>query len=70
MRRGGAPAGLPRRSAPPGPALAIAQLLRRFAEGIRSGTPLETDFGLAVRRHELFATLERMSDAGPITLST
>jgi len=53
---------------PPGPALAIAQLLRRFAEGIRSGTPLETDFRLAVRRHELFAALERASEAGPITL--
>ena len=55
---------------PPGPALAIAQLLRRFAECIRSGIGLETDFDLAVRRHELFATLERTSEAGPITLST
>jgi len=55
---------------PPGPALAIAQLLRRFAEGIRSGTPLETDFGLAVRRHEQFAKLERTSEAGPVTLLT
>ncbi len=55
---------------PPGPALAIAQLLRRFAEGIRSGTPLESDFGLAVRRHELFAKLEGTSEAGPVTLVT
>ena len=55
---------------PPGPALAIAQLLRRFAESIRSGSPFETDFGLAVRRHEMFATLERTSEAGPITLLT
>jgi hypothetical protein len=45
-----------------GPALAIAQLLRRFADGIRSGMPCETDFGLALRRHELFATLERTTD--------
>ena len=55
-------------SVPPGPALAIGQLLRRFGEAIRSGTPLETDFGLAVRRHELFATLERNSETGPTTL--
>jgi predicted dehydrogenase len=47
---------------PPGPALAIAQLLRRFGDGVRSGTALETDFGLAVRRHELFANLVRASE--------
>jgi len=52
---------------PAGPAVAIAQLLRRFEGAVRSGTPLETDFGLAVRRHELFATSARTSEAGQIT---
>jgi hypothetical protein len=42
---------------PPGPALAIAQLLRRFGEGLRSGTRIDADFRLAVRRHELFESL-------------
>jgi predicted dehydrogenase len=41
----------------PGPALAIAQLLRRFGEGLRSGTRIDADFRLAVRRHELFESL-------------
>jgi predicted dehydrogenase len=40
-----------------GPALAIAQLLRRFGQNIRSGAPFESDFDLALRRHETFAAL-------------
>jgi predicted dehydrogenase len=46
---------------PNGPALAIAQLLRRFGEGIRSGSTLETDFDLALGRHRLFDSLVHMS---------
>src|SRR5262249_48422141 len=39
-----------------GPALAIAQLLRRFGAQLLSGAAFESDFDLALRRHELFAT--------------
>jgi predicted dehydrogenase len=51
-----------------GPALAVAQLFRRFGEAVRSGTRPESDFGLAVRRHEQFDTLARNSEAGPVVL--
>lgn len=39
-----------------GPALAIAQLFRRFGQSIQSGSPFDSDFDLALRRHELFAS--------------
>src|SRR5439155_26403431 len=53
---------------PSGPALSVAQMFRKFAEGIRTGTRVEADFGLAVKRHELFATFERGSEKGPVSL--
>lgn len=45
-----------------GPALAIAQLFRRFAASLSSGDRFESDFELALRRHVLFAEL-----AGEVT---
>ena len=50
-----------------GPALAIAQLLRRFAQSIQSDAHFESDFDLALRRHETFATLQATSEAGLTT---
>jgi predicted dehydrogenase len=42
-----------------GPALAIAQLLRRFAKSVADGSPFESDFALAVQRHEQFDAMAR-----------
>jgi predicted dehydrogenase len=44
-----------------GPALAIAQLFRRFGQHVRDGAPFESDFDLALRRHEMFARWESSS---------
>jgi predicted dehydrogenase len=45
---------------PTGPPLSVAQLWQRFAEGIRDGTAPDAvpDFGVAWRRHELFASVQ------------
>lgn len=55
---------------PSGPPLGVAQMFRKFAESIRTGTRVEADFALAVKRHELFARLERASEKGTVSLES
>lgn len=49
---------------PEGAPLNVGQLFCRLADGIRSGAPVDPDFDVAVRRHELLAALERASESG------
>jgi predicted dehydrogenase len=49
------PAGLP---------FNVAQLYMRMAEGIREGKSLNTDFDLAVKRHQLLDAIQKASDTG------
>ena len=42
----------------------VAQIWSHYAEAIRSGTPAEPDFDLALDLHRLIDALERASDTG------
>ncbi|HWP60463.1 MAG TPA: Gfo/Idh/MocA family oxidoreductase [Candidatus Acidoferrales bacterium] len=47
-----------------GPAYDVAQMWVKFAEGIRSGAPVEADFDHAVRRHRTLDAIVRASETG------
>lgn len=47
-----------------GAAYDVAQMWVKFAEGIRSGAPIETDFAHAVRRHRSLDAIVRASETG------
>ena len=49
---------------PTGPPFNIAQLWYRFCQSIYRGIPMEPDFDLAVRRHELLDAIQTASDTG------
>jgi predicted dehydrogenase len=49
---------------PAGPALNVAQLFARMAEGIRGEKPTSPDFDLAVKRHQLLDAIQSASDTG------
>jgi predicted dehydrogenase len=49
---------------PQGTPINVAQMFRRFAEGIRQGEPAEPTFEDAVRNHKLLDALERSSESG------
>jgi predicted dehydrogenase len=49
---------------PGGTPFNLAQMVRRFAEGIQSGKPTEPTFADAVRNHKLLAALVRASETG------
>ncbi len=51
-------------SVPQGPPFNVAQMWQRFADAIRSGTPVEPDFDTAVTRHRLLYAVQRASDTG------
>ena len=47
-----------------GAAYDVGQMWVRFAEAIRSGTAVEPDFNLAVRRHRMLDAIRRASETG------
>jgi len=49
---------------PDGTPINVAQMMRRFAEGIRAGEPAEPTFEDAVRNHKLLDAIERSSETG------
>jgi len=53
------------RSPEPPPAISSAALdVVRMAEGIREGKPVSPDFEVAVNRHELLDSIQKVSDTG------
>jgi predicted dehydrogenase len=49
---------------PNGTPVNVAQMMRRFAEGIHSGANPEPTFADAVRNHRLLDAIERSSESG------
>ena len=47
-----------------GPGYDVGQMWVKFAEAIRTGTPIEPDFDHAVRRHRMLDAIQRASDTG------
>ena len=47
-----------------GPAYEVGQMWAQFAEAIRTGSAIETDFDHAVRRHRTLDTIARASETG------
>ena len=47
-----------------GPAYEVGQMWVKFAEAIRTGSAIETDFDHAVRRHRTFDMIARASETG------
>ena len=49
---------------PANPALNVAQMFRKLSEAIWNGVPIEPDFNLAVKRHQLLDAIEKASASG------